>query len=150
MAEVHSGDQRLRQSMIIDARTGRTIEPLVEFLRLTRNTDYQRPLVRHRDVSRDLLTRLLDQNPEPEIREAAALVLAHLDGPPPPSLPVFSPREQAVLAELRNGLRNREIADRLDVTEDGVRHHLKNIYRKTGTTDRDDAVRRATSMGVQF
>ena len=60
------------------------------------------------------------------------------------------PRERAVLAELRNGLRNREIADRLGVTEDGVRHHLKNIYRKTGTTDRDDAVRRAASMGVQF
>ena len=49
-----------------------------------------------------------------------------------------------------DGLRNREIADRLGVTEDGVRHHLKNIYRKTGTTDRDDAVRRAASMGVQF
>ena len=140
----------LALSMTIDARTDRAIEPLVEFLRLTRNTDYLRPLVRHRDVSRDLLSRLLDRNPEPEIREAAALVLAHLDGPPPPSLPVFSRREQAVLAELRNGLRNREIADRLDVTEDGVRHHLKNIYRKTGTTDRDDAVRRATSMGVQF
>ena len=52
-----------------------------------------------------------------------------------------------MLAELSTGLRNREIADRLGVSEDGVRHHLKNIYRKTGTTDRRDAVRRATSMG---
>ena len=140
----------LALSMTIDAPTDRAIEPLVEFLRLTRATDYLRPLVRHRDVSRDLLTRLLDQNPEPEIRETAASVLAHLDGPRPPSVPVFSPREQAVLVELRNGLRNREIADRLGVTEDGVRHHLKSIYRKTGTVDRGDAVRRATSMGARF
>ena len=140
----------LALSMTIDADTDRAIEPLVEFLRLMRDTDYLRPLVRHRDVSRGLLTRLLDKDPDPEVHEAASTALAHLDGPPPPSVPVFSAREQAVLAELRNGLRNREIADRLRISEDGVRHHLKNIYRKTGTTDRSDAVRRATSMGLRL
>ena len=137
-------------SMTIDARTDRAIEPLVEFLRLTRSTDYLRPLVRQRDTSRDILTRLLDKEPDPETREAAAAVFAHLDGPPPPAVPVFSPREQDVLAALREGLRNREIADRLGITEDGVRHHLKNIYRKTGTTDRRDAVRRVKSMDTQL
>ena len=137
-------------SMTIDARSDRALEPLVEFLRLTRSTDYLRPLVRQRDTSRDLLTRLLDKRPDPEIHEAAASVLAHLDGPPPPAVPVFSPREQAVLAELAQGLRNREVADRLGITEDGVRHHLKNIYRKTGTTDRHDAARRAKSMSTQL
>ena len=136
-------------SMTIDADTERAVEPLVEFLRLTRSTDYLRPLVRHRDVSRSLLTRLLDKDPDPEVDEAARAALAHLDGPPP-SVPVFSAREQAVLAELREGLRNREIADRLGISEDGVRHHLKNIYRKTGTTDRSDAVHRATSMGLRL
>ena len=140
----------LALSMTIDAHTDRASEPLVEFLQLTRSTDYLRPLARRRDVSRDLLTRLLDSNPNPDVREAARSVLSHLDGPPRPEVPVFSPREQAVLAELGNGLRNREIADRLGMTEDGVRQHLKNIYRKTGTSDRDDAVRRAASMGVQF
>ena len=134
-------------SMTIDADTDRAVEPLVEFLRLTRSTDYLRPLVRHRDVSRRLLTRLLDKDPESELREAARSALAHLDGPPPPGVPVFSAREQAVLAGLGQGLRNREIADRLGISEDGVRHHLKNIYRKTGTTDRSGAVRRATTMG---
>ena len=137
-------------SMTIDADTDRAVEPLVEFLRLTRSTDYLRPLVRHRDVSRRLLTRLLDKDPEPEVHEAARAALGHLDGPPRPSAPVFSAREQAVLAELGKGLRNREIADRLGISEDGVRHHLKNIYRKTGTTDRSDAVRRATSMGLRL
>ena len=135
-------------SMAIDADTGRANEPLVEFLRLTCRTDYLRPLARHREVSRDLLTRLLAENPNPQIREAAGSALAHLAGPPAAPRPVFSPREQAVLAELSQGLRNREIAGRLRISEDGVRHHLKNIYRKTGTTDRSDAVRRATSMGL--
>ena len=115
-----------------------------------RDTDYPRPLVRHRDVSRGLLTRLLDSGRDPEVHDAARTVLAHLEGPTPPSVPAFSPREQAVLAELSRGLRNREIADRLRVSEDGVRHHLKNIYRKTGTTDRSDAVRRAVSMGFRL
>ena len=137
-------------SMTIDADTDRAVEPLVEFLRLTRSTDYLRPLVRHRDVSRRLLTRLLDKDPESELREAARSALAHLDGPPPPGVPVFSAREQAVLAGLGQGLRNREIADRLGISEDGVRHHLKNIYRKTGTTDRGGAVRRATTMGLRL
>ena len=139
----------LALSMTIDADSDRAREPLVEFLRLTRSTDYLRPLARHRDVSRGLLTRLLAEDQDPEIREAAESALAHLDGPPPPSGAVFSPREEAVLAELRKGRRNREIADRLRISEDGVRHHLKNIYRKTGTTDRSEAVRRATSMGLR-
>ena len=139
----------LALSMTIDARTDRAIEPLVEFLRLARNTDYLRPLARQRDTSRDLLTRLLDKKSDQDIRETAASVLAHLDGPSPVSVPAFSPREQVVLAALREGLRNREIADRLGISEDGVRHHLKNIYRKTGTTDRHDAVLRAKSMNTQ-
>ena len=137
-------------SMTIDAHTDRAIEPLVEFLRLTRTADYLRSLARQRDTSRDVLTRLLDGKPDPEIHETAESVLAHLDGPPRPSVPAFSPREQAVLAALGEGLRNREIADRLGVTEDGVRHHLKSIYRKTGTTDRHEAARRAKSMDTQL
>ena len=140
----------LALSMTIDADSDRGSELLVEFLRLTRSTDYLRPLARHRDVSRGLLARLLAEDPGPEIREAAESALAHLDGPPPSSVSAFSPREQAVLAELRNGRLNREIADRLGISEDGVRHHLKNIYRKTDTADRRDAVRRAKLMGVQL
>ena len=55
-----------------------------------------------------------------------------------------------MLAELRKGVRNRKIADRLGLSEDGVRHDLKKIYRKTRAADRHDVVRRATSMGVRF
>ena len=138
-------------SMVVEAGADGALEPLVEFLRLTRSTDYLRPLVRHRDVSRRLLTRLLEGDPDPEVRDAATTALARLEGPAAGSgIPAFSAREQAVLAELRKGLRNREIADQLRISEDGVRHHLKNIYRKTGTRDRSEAVSRAMSMGLRL
>ena len=138
-------------SMVIEAGADGALEPLVEFLRLTRSTDYLRPLVRHRDVSRRLLTRLLEGDPDPEVHDAATTALARLEGPTSGSgIPAFSAREQAVLAELRKGLRNREIADQLRISEDGVRHHLKSIYRKTGTSDRSEAVSRAMSMGLRL
>ena len=57
-------------------------------------------------------------------------------------------REIEVLEGLGRGERDKEIARRLGITENGVRYHLKNIYRKLGATGRVDAVRRAHSGGV--
>ena len=37
---------------------------------------------------------------------------------------------------LSQGLRNKEIADRLFITEVTVRHHLTSIYSKLGVADR--------------
>ena len=118
--------------MAVDTRADWAVERLVEILRLVCVTDYVRPLARYRSASCAVLARLLDDDPDPQIRAAAESTLARLDNPRPSNVPVLSPRERAVLAELRNGLRNREIADRLGVSEDGVRYHLKNIYRKIG------------------
>ena len=138
----------LALSMAVDTCTDRAVERLVEILRLVRETDYVRPLARHRSASCAVLVRLLDHDPDPQIRSTAESTLARLDNRRPFNVPVLTPRERAVLAELRNGLRNREIADRLGVSEDGVRYHLKNIYRKMGATSRRAAVDRAMSMGV--
>ena len=65
-----------------------------------------------------------------------------------PTPPTFSQRELQVLAEVREGLRNREIAARLGISQPGVRFHLANIYRKTGVNRREEAVRSAQSLGV--
>ena len=86
---------------------------------------------------------------DPEIRDAAESALAHFNEPMPASGPIFSPRERAVLAELRKGGRNREIADRFGVTEEGVRHHLKNIYRKWARPTETRSFGGATSIGVR-
>ena len=51
----------------------------------------------------------------------------------PPSL---SGREKEVVSLVCEGLRNKEIADRLFVSEETVKTHLHNIFEKTGVSDR--------------
>ena len=140
----------LALSMVVAHRAGQTEQALVrvvEFLRLARDVDYVRPLVRSREVSRVVLRRLLAASPEADMRDAAESMLAQLDQKTL-TAPAFSPRELQVLVEVSHGLRNREIAGSLGISEAGVRFHLKNIYRKTGTSRRADAVRNAQSLGV--
>ncbi len=57
-------------------------------------------------------------------------------------------RELAVLAYLPGRLRNQEIAADLFVSVNTVKTHLGNIYRKLGVTERNEAVDRATSLGL--
>ena len=140
----------LALSVTVAERAGRTdlsSERLVEFLRLAREPDYVRPLVRYRDVSRVALSRLLETGPDGNARDAAESMLERLDQEPPETV-VFSRRELQVLVEVRHGLRNKDIAGRLGISEPGVRFHLANIYRKTGVSQRQEAVRSAQSLGV--
>jgi len=53
---------------------------------------------------------------------------------------VLSVREQEVLHELAQGLGNREIAERLFVSQDTIKSHLRNVYRKLGVRTRAEAV----------
>ena len=125
----------------------RALSLLVEFLRLAREADYVRPLVRDREVSSAVLRRLLATELDPDTRDAAEALREHLDGKES-NATVFSPRELQVLTEVREGRANIEIADRLGISRPGVRFHLMNIYRKTGVNRRDEAVRTAQALGV--
>lgn len=51
----------------------------------------------------------------------------------------LSPREREVLAELAKGLPNVEIAIALEISENTIRFHLKNIYEKLAVTNRTEA-----------
>ena len=140
----------LALSMAVAHRAGqpdRALERLVEFIRAARGVDYTRPLVRHREVSRIVLRRLLDTDCDDDLRPAAESMLAHVAGSDTQG-PSFSTRELEVLAQMARGLRNKQIAGRLGITDQGVRYHLKSIYRKTGTRKRSEAVRCAQSRGV--
>jgi two-component system, NarL family, response regulator YdfI len=53
---------------------------------------------------------------------------------------VLSLREQEVLRELAQGLNNRAIAERLFVSQDTVKSHLRSVYRKLGVSTRAEAV----------
>ena len=141
----------LALSMVVASRAGqpdRALTHLVEFFRAARGVGYIRPLVRHRDVSRTVLRRLLATDLDGDVRAEAESVLAHLGEPSTPAARFFSTRELEVLAEVARGLQNTEVAGRLGITDEGVRYHLKNINRKTGARKRADAVRSARSLGV--
>ena len=125
---------------------GRVAAALAAFLDHARTADYFRPLQRHRDVSLVALRRLLADNPEAGRRAAAEAALERLDQAPANATSDLTPREIEVLAELRLGRRNKEIAQRLGITDEGVRYHLKKIYRKVGVSGRD-AARRYVSAG---
>jgi LuxR family maltose regulon positive regulatory protein len=62
--------------------------------------------------------------------------------------PVFSPRELDVLQHLDRGMKDKVIARQLGVSEHAVRFHLKNIYAKTRSHGRLEAIARARELGV--
>lgn len=61
---------------------------------------------------------------------------------------VLSGREQEVLELMAEGLRNREIAQRLWVSEPTVKTHVSRIIRKLGQQDRTQAVLEAMRCGL--
>ena len=141
----------LALSMVVAYRAGQTdraLARLVRFLRVVRGVGYTRPLVRHSAVSRIVLRTLLATDLDEDLRTVAESVQAQVRESAPGDAPLFSTRELEVLADVARGLRNKEIATRLDLSDEGVRYHLKNIYRKAGVGKRADAVAFARSLGV--
>ncbi|MBD0328507.1 MAG: response regulator transcription factor [Thermoleophilia bacterium] len=60
----------------------------------------------------------------------------------------LSEKEVAVLRELAHGRSNKEIARALYVSEQTVKFHLRNVYRKLGIATRTEALRYAYENGL--
>jgi DNA-binding NarL/FixJ family response regulator len=60
----------------------------------------------------------------------------------------LTPREVEVLRHVATGTRNREIGNRLAITEETVKAHLKHIMEKLGAGDRTEAVTIALRRGI--
>jgi DNA-binding NarL/FixJ family response regulator len=60
----------------------------------------------------------------------------------------LTPRELGVLQQLAGGNRNKDIAERLFITEETVKVHVKHIMEKLGARDRTDAVAIALRRGI--
>lgn len=60
----------------------------------------------------------------------------------------LSKREQQVLALLASRLSNKEIANRLNISPVTVKRHTANIYQKLGVHGRQQAVAKATGLGM--
>lgn len=60
----------------------------------------------------------------------------------------LTPREIEVLRHIAEGDRNKEIADRLSISEETVKVHVKHIMEKLGASDRTEAVAVAIRRGI--
>lgn len=136
-------------SMVAADRAGledRALSRLAELLRMTPRADYFRALANAPETSRALLRKMCATHSSAELRGLAQAALARIGESA--RAPEFSPRELDILGEVREGLRNKEIAAFLGITEEGVRYHLRNVYRKAGVSKRSDAVRYAEAKGL--
>jgi len=105
---------------------------------------------------------LLSRDASPEALAAAAVALSHglqvtdpaLAGvsavatPEPGSASLFTPREQDVLKLLAEGLPNKGVASRLEVSEHTVKFHVNSIMGKLNAQSRTEAVILATRLGL--
>ncbi|HSP54330.1 MAG TPA: helix-turn-helix transcriptional regulator, partial [Dehalococcoidia bacterium] len=57
----------------------------------------------------------------------------------PPHPDILTPREWEVLALLREGLSDQAIADRLGISLDGAKYHVREILSKLSVTSRQEA-----------
>jgi DNA-binding NarL/FixJ family response regulator len=64
------------------------------------------------------------------------------------NIATLSPREREIIAFIGSGLKNRQIADRLCISEITVRHHLSSIFSKLGVSDRLELVIFAFRYGI--
>jgi DNA-binding NarL/FixJ family response regulator len=60
----------------------------------------------------------------------------------------LSAREAEILGLVARGMRNREIAEKLFISENTVRNHILNLLQKLGTTHRTEAVALAIQQGL--
>ncbi|MGE5836440.1 MAG: helix-turn-helix domain-containing protein [Acidobacteriota bacterium] len=60
----------------------------------------------------------------------------------------LTPREIEVLGLVAEGLPNKAIARRLEISDQTVKFHVASIYGKLGAANRTDAVRRAVRRGL--
>ena len=60
----------------------------------------------------------------------------------------MTPRENEVIALVGRGMRNKEIAAALGISEQTVEVHMKNIFAKLGVSDRSAALTVALRRGI--
>lgn len=121
-----------------------------EVCREVTRTGYLRAVVREGPALVPLLREASRTLPDEALRRQAHDLHEILTGQAEAArrAPVFSPRELDVLLHLDRGLKDKVIARRLGVREHAVRFHLKNIYAKTRSHGRLEAVARARELAV--
>ncbi len=123
---------------------------LLEYLSADGATDYIRPLVREREATTRVLATLMGMELRADTRTVANALLEHLGAAMTDDSDTrqYTAREIEVMERLGRGMRDKEIARSLGITANGVRYHLKNIFRKLDVSGRVEAVTHARSAGL--
>lgn len=110
-----------------------------------------------KDKAPETLLKAIERVHAGEVWLERAMVASVLDqmrrGPQPPNpeaakIATLTAREREVITLIGQGLRNRQIAERLFISEVTVRHHLTSIYTKLGVSDRLELVIYAYQHGL--
>ena len=100
----------------------------------------------------EVLRPRLASDPNIELVDRIEQAEAVLSAPPAfardPPFESLTAREHDVLALVADGLPNRDIAARLDISDHTVKFHLASIFGKLGVSTRTEAVQRGLRLGV--
>ncbi len=120
-------------------------------------SSYARDEEVHLAIAAGALGYLRKNAPREELLEAVRVVAAGKRHLPPEIAAALadrigrsdpSPRELAVLALAAGGNSNKEIADKLNISEQTVKHHMGNLLVKLEARDRTQAVTEALKRGL--
>lgn len=143
-------------AMVLEHRAGdadAAAAHLVAYLKLYGDTDYSKTLMQERETGLSVLAHLeVGGVPDPYLRDVAASLKRLLEnGPDGQSetivVPALSAREQQILQRL-DRWRDKEIGAALALSSDGVRYHVKKLFKKLGVHSRFEATRRARALGI--
>ena len=108
---------------------------------------YVRPFLDWSDMTKPLLTYFLHrQEAAPSLKTYVQAVLDVMHPTSGPEI-ALSRRERQILQLLELGLSNREIAERLVVSLNTVKTHLRNLYRKLEVNSREQAIMKMRGQG---
>nr|BFE55831.1 response regulator transcription factor [Dactylosporangium thailandense] len=85
---------------------------------------------------------------DPQVQQRLLAAAVQGSPAPAPADDGLTTREREVLSLIATGLSNREIAERLYVTEVTVKSHINRLFAKIGVRDRAQAVRYAYERGL--
>lgn len=141
-------------AMVLEHRAGNPSKAsarLVDYIELYADADYARPLVQERETALVVLDGLEDAGVETRLHNVVTSLKVVVEEEPyqpnTDAVPKLTVREQEILQRL-DRWRDKEIGAALDLSEDGVRYHVKKIFRKLGVRSRFEATRRARSLGI--
>ena len=154
-------------ALVKQGRTDDALEALQEALSLAGPGGWVRPFVEAGPPMADMLQQLHKQNvavgyierlltafgddeagPSPRAVSPSPLHTLSASPRPQPLVESLTNRELEILELLAQRRQNKEIAEKLFVSAETVKSHLKNIYGKLNVTNRREAVTRARSLGI--